>query len=119
MIKKPELKNGIARRMLKRLAEADRRHRRRIGRILFFTAILYIGYLFCSGDYGLFRIYRLTKQRNELQQEYMSITSESVYYLYNLRRLKTDPHFIEWLARTQYGYSRPGDIIYHIQPTEH
>lgn len=114
-MKSSRKQNGIARRLLKKLAEQNRFFHGRTVRIIFYLAIIYIAYLFCAGDYGLFRIYRLTRERNELKQEYLSIAAEAIDYSGRLHRLKTDPNFVEWLARTQYGFSRPGETIYHLQ----
>lgn len=114
-MKKKYTKTTVFHRLLSRLGELDRRQRRLIGRGVIYLAIIYVGYLFCAGDYGLFRIYRLTNERDKLHRDYLSIAAEAVDCSYRLRRFKTDRHFVEWLARTQYGFSRKNEIIYHIQ----
>jgi cell division protein FtsB len=101
----PDLRKKVTRRLLNRLAEHERGFRRKTIRL----------YLFCAGDYGLFRIYRLTCQREALKNEYISIVAEAVDCSYRLRRFGTDPHFVEWLARTKYGFSRPNETIYHLK----
>ena len=35
--------------------------------------------------------------------QYQQIIAEAADYSYGLRRLESDPHFVEWLARTRYG----------------
>ena len=77
-------------------------------------ALFYLLYLFCAGDYGLVRISRLVQQRNQLNDEYKTIIAEAADYKYRLRRLQSDPHFVEYVARTYYGYSRDGELIYRL-----
>jgi cell division protein FtsB len=61
------------------------------------------------------RIYRLSNEREELGAEYRDLVAEAVDYSYYLRRLNSDNHFVEWLARTRYGFSRPQETIYHLK----
>jgi len=100
---------------MKRLADQERGTRRKTGQVLICLLFFYFVYLFCAGDYGLLRIYRLTRQQNDLNQQYYAIATEAADYSYRLRRMETDPYFVEWLARTRYGFSRPTDIIYHLK----
>ena len=109
------LRKKVTRRLISRLAEQEKGFRRRTRRVIFYLAVFYLIYLFCAGDYGLFRIHRLTSQRNSLQDKYLSTMAEAVDYSYRLRRLKRDPHYFEWLARTRYGFSKPNEIIYHLK----
>lgn len=110
-----DLRRKVTRQLIGRLVEYEHGFKRKSVRLGIGLAILYLIYLFCAGDYGLMRIHRLTEQREELQAEYRQIIAEAVDYSYSLRRLNTDPHFVEWLARTRYGFSRPGETIYHLK----
>jgi len=110
-----DLRRKVTRQLIGRLVEYEHGFKRKSFRLGIGLAVLYLIYLFCAGDYGLMRIYRLSNQREELQAQYRGIVAEAVDYSYNLRRLKTDPHFVEWLARTRYGFSRPGETIYHLK----
>ena len=109
------LRKKVTRRLLNRLAEHERGFRQKTIRLVMYLGAFYLIYLFCAGDYGLFRIYRLTCQREALKNEYISIVTEAVDCSYRLRRFGTDPHFVEWLARTKYGFSRPNETIYHLK----
>jgi len=112
---KTKLTKRVTRQLIKRLAEQEKGFRRKTVRLVGYFFILYLIYMFCGGDYGLFRIYRLTKERNQLREKYMTTVAEAADYQYRLRRLESDPQYVEWLARTRYGYSRPGEIIYHLK----
>ncbi len=102
------------RRLVGRLAEHERGFKRKTVRTVVGLMIIYLVYLFCAGDFGLFRIYRLHRQRATLDGEYRDIVAGAVDYSYRLRRLRTDPHYFEWLARTRYGFSRPTEKIYRV-----
>jgi len=110
-----DLRRKVTRQLISRLVEHEYGFKRKSVRLGIGLAVLYLIYLFCAGDYGLIRIHRLTDQREELQAEYYSMVAQAVDYSYSLRRLKTDPHFVEWLARTRYGFSRPEETIYHLK----
>jgi len=114
-MKPVSLRRRVTRQLMKRLADNEHGARRNTGRILIGLLFLYFAYLFCAGDYGLLRIYRLTRQQKELDKQYYAIATEAADYSYRLRRMETDPYFVEWLARTRYGFSRPTDIIYHLK----
>jgi cell division protein FtsB len=110
-----DLRKKVTRQLISRLVEHEHGFKRRTIQLVIGLAVLYLVYLFCAGDYGLMRIYRLSHQRDELKTEYLTIVAEAVDYSYGLRRLKNDPHFVEWLARTRYGFSRPSETIYHLK----
>ena len=111
-----KLRKNITRRLLGRLAEHEFGVKRKARRFLLYLGLLYIIYLFCAGDYGLMRIYRLTQEKEDLQADYQILVAEIADYHYYLRRIKTDPHFVEYIARTYYGFSRPNEVIYHLKP---
>ncbi|MFH1701162.1 MAG: septum formation initiator family protein [Candidatus Zixiibacteriota bacterium] len=109
------LRKNVTRQLIKRLAEHEHGFKRKTTRLLLCFAVLYLVYLFCSGDYGLFRIHRLKAQKESLEKKYLNTLAEAADYKYRLRRINDDPHYVEWLARTRYGFSRPGETIYHLQ----
>lgn len=109
-----KLRQKVTRQLINRLAEHEHGFKRKTVRALVGLAAFYLIYMFCAGDYGLFRIHRLSAQRDRLQDEYQATVTEVADYTYRLRRLNTDPHFVEWLARTRYGYSRPNETIYRL-----
>lgn len=112
---KPSLRRRVTHQLIRRLADHEHGFRRRTLRLLILGAAVYVGYMFCVGDYGLLRIYRLIQERDAQMMHYYRVTAEATDYAYRLRRLQTDPHFVEWLARTRYGYSRPQETIYRLK----
>jgi cell division protein FtsB len=109
------LRKKVTRRLISRLVEHEHGFKRKTVRLAIYFSILYLVYLFCAGDYGLFRIYRLTNERNALNEDFRAIVSEAADYSYRLRRLNNDSHYVEWLARSRYGFSRPDETIYHLK----
>lgn len=110
-----DLRKNVTRQLIKKLAEHEYGFKRKAIRFIMCMGVLYLAFLFCSGNYGLFRIHRLKNQKENLEKKYMNTLAEAADYKYRLRRINGDPHFIEWLARTRYGFSRPGETIYHLR----
>lgn len=112
-----ELRKKVTRQLIGRLSEFEYGFKRKTVRLVLYLAAFYVVYLFCGGDYGLFRIHRLTRERDRLQKDQMAVIAEAADYSQYLKRVKNDPHFVEWLARTKYGYSLPKETIYHLKVT--
>ena len=110
-----DLRRKVTRQLIGRLIEHEHGFKRKTFHFAVAMAIVYLLYLFCAGDYGLLRIQRLYDRQEVLETEYRTLSAEAVDYAYSLRRFRTDPHFVEWLARTRYGFSRPQEIIYHLK----
>lgn len=69
---------------------------------------------FVIGDYGLYQIYMLNKQKNritdhiaELKQEQKSLQAEH-------NRLETDMEYIEKLARERYRMAKKGEKVFRV-----
>ncbi len=108
------LRKKVTQDLIRRLREYEHGLRDKMTMLIVSGVALYLLFLFCAGDYGLVRISRLIQQRNQLNEDYQSIITEAADYKYRLRRLQSDPHFIEYIARTNYGYSRDGEFIYRL-----
>jgi len=90
-----------------------------LGRLFLYLFTIFIVYLSCVGDYGLLRIHRLIDHQAELKANYRQVVAQAVDYSYRLRRIRSDRFYLEWLARTRYGYSQPDEAIFHITPPSH
>jgi cell division protein FtsB len=100
--------------LVKRLARSENRLRHLWPRVLLYMAVPYVIWLFCMGDYGLFRIYRLHKRKVALENQQRATEIRALDLHYALRRLRTDPVYVEWIARNRYGFSRPDEVIYYL-----
>jgi cell division protein FtsB len=111
--------NKVTGQLVKRLARSESRLRQIWPRALLYMAVPYVFWLFCMGDYGLFRIYRLHKRKAELETRQQETVVRAIDLHYALRRLRTDPKYVEWIARNRYGFSRADEIIYYLDLSRH
>lgn len=101
--------------LTQKLARSDSRLRRNVVRFSAFLFLGFVVYSFMAGSYGLFRISRLESRKVQLINQNRLLLARIVDSDYNRRRLKKDSHFIEYIARTRYHLSRPGEIVVRIQ----
>jgi len=86
------------------------------GVILLFVAALLI--IFVFGDHGLFQLYKLKKERAEIQL-YISQLRKNQETLSNEKnRLENDFKYIEKLAREKYRMAKPGEKVFKVLPKE-
>ena len=102
----------LAENFIKRLSSTDKRMRRKIVRYGFWA----IGLLFCyslmSGTYGLPRIIRLEMRKQALIEANQQQLVELIDADRVRRMLRSNPQFIESIARTRYHMVYPGEIIF-------
>ena len=87
-------------------------NRRRVIKGIKLALIALVIYAFASGPTGSLRLVNLYREGQELRAEDRRLTVE-IMQLDNIRRyLEVDTTYIEKIAREDYGYSRPEEIIY-------
>jgi len=88
-----------------------------IGRAVLIGGLLVLVYFYLFGDYGVQRIRRQKQEIIELEQtvEQLRVQQEELKKAVEL--LKTDPEYIERIAREEYGLVKQGEIIYKLVPT--
>ncbi len=77
--------------------------------ILFFIAV---------NQYGLFRLWRLQKEHEQLQTEIALIREKSQSLRIEQSRLENDMVYIERLAREKYRMVRRGEKVFRVVPSE-
>jgi len=82
--------------------------------ILAITGIVLI-YSFFSGATGFVRIAKLHLEKNRLEKENHQLLAKLVDVEITKKRLKDDPQYIEFIARTRHFLSRPGETIYRFK----
>jgi cell division protein FtsB len=91
---------------------------RRKGRSLFFGVASFIsGYLLLSflfGQMGMLNALKLKRTHTQVQQEIGFLKKENEALNKKIEALKSDPHYIESLARRQLGMAREGELIYEF-----
>ena len=84
------------------------------GVIFLFITTLFI--IFVFGDHGLFQLYKLKKERSEIQL-YITQLRKNQELLYNEKnRLENDLRYIEKLARERYRMAKPGEKVFKVVP---
>ena len=82
-------------------------------------AVLTIGALcliiiFLFGDHGLYQLYTLNKERNQIQIEINNLRNEKVKLENEKIKLKTDYKYIEELAREKYRMAKKGEKVFKV-----
>lgn len=98
-----------------RLKRADSRIRRSALKYSLLAFVGFVIYSFMAGPYGFFRISRLEDKRDRLIVENKQLLAAIVDADITRKRLVDDPHFIEYVARTRYLMSKPGEITVRVR----
>jgi len=69
-------------------------------------------------DMGVFTLLDLHRTRTELQQEISGLREKNAALADQVGALRSDPVYIEALAREQLGMVRPGERVYRLVPRE-
>ncbi|HUJ78923.1 MAG TPA: septum formation initiator family protein [Nitrospiria bacterium] len=69
-------------------------------------------------DMGVFTLLDLHRTRRDLQQEIADLQEKNAKLADQVQALRSDPVYIEALAREQLGMVRPGERVYRLVPRE-
>ena len=115
MSKYSGLKRATASRALReRLAETQKKL---IRGVLFLIAITLL-VVFVFGDHGLFQLYKLKKERAEIQKHISQLRENREALISEKNRLENDLEYIEKLAREKYRMAKPGEKVFKVIPKE-
>ena len=90
--------------------------RRKLWLILILTVLLFLAYS-AVGESGFMRLNRMRDQRDELRSRVRSLQESNALLADEIGRLRGDPETIEYIARTELGMVRDGEVVY-ILPEE-
>ena len=76
-------------------------------------AILYLAESFIFGEMGVIKYYRMKAQYDSLRKEIAELKQDNARLLKDVHSLKTDPEYLEIIARDKLGLARPGEIVYY------
>lgn len=79
-----------------------------LGVVLFFCLAL-------LGDKGLLRLWHVADETTRLRTELDTTTAETTLLEKEIRALKTDPRYIERVAREDLGLVRQGEVLYRFK----
>ena len=95
------------------LEESQKKRRRfLLAVVLFINGYLFFSFFF--GDMGLFKAVKMKRQYSRLQAEIASLRQENDAMAKRVEALRTDPLYIEELARGQLGMAREGELVYEF-----
>ena len=101
--------------LIKKLSNSSQRHRRQLLRIsLTVLAIVFVGSLL-FGTYSIPRIIKLHLQRSSLIQANRRLSTELVDAARVVKMLKSDPGYLEQIARSRYYMAREDETIYRYR----
>jgi cell division protein FtsB len=69
-------------------------------------------------DMGIFTLFDLHRTRSDLQQEISDLREKNAALTDQVHALRSDPVYIEALAREELGMVRPGEQVYRLVPRE-
>jgi cell division protein FtsB len=75
------------------------------------SVYLLVSFLF--GDMGFVKYYRMKAQYNTLTDEIVKLKQDNVRLRKEVYLLRSDPAYLERIARDKLGLARPGEIVYY------
>ena len=84
------------------------------GILLLILSTLLIVFIF--GDHGLFQLYKLKKEREEIQNYIFQLRKNREFLISEKNRLENDLTYIEELAREKYRMAKPGEKVFKVIP---
>jgi len=76
--------------------------------------------VFVIGDYGLYQVHLLKKQKTQIENHLVDLKAEQDSLLAEKVRLESDLQYIEKLARERYRMAKKGEKVFRVieKPTE-
>ena len=72
--------------------------------------------VFIFGDHGIFQLYKLKREREEVQAHITLLRKEREQLKSEKARLKNDLDYIEKLARERFRMAKPGETVFKVIP---
>jgi len=88
--------------------------RRKAATVMFFALSVFLGVYAIFGHDGLVAYQQKQNEAHHLQQQILDLQKQNERLALHDQRLKTDRDTIEYEAREQMHYTRPGEVIYTL-----
>ena len=95
-----------------RLAETQKQFVKGVLILLLGTLVV----IFIFGDHGLFQLYKLKKERVEIQDYILKLRKERENLIVEKNLLENNLDYIERLAREKYRMAKPGEKVFKVIP---
>jgi cell division protein FtsB len=79
--------------------------------------IIYFIFSFVFGDSGLLSYLRMKGMQQQLSHEIDQIHQKNAELRHEIKSLRSDPDYIEQIAREQLGLVKDGEVIYQFNDT--
>jgi len=66
------------------------------------------------GDYGLYNVFKLQRRKASLKQHIISLEKEQKELKENIKKLRTDPEYIEKVVRNRYRMAEKGEKVFRV-----
>ena len=83
---------------------------------VFFLMIATLVIIFVFGDHGLLQLYKLKRERTEIQNYISDLRKNREDLIKEKSRLENDINYIEKLAREKYRMAKPGEKVFKVIP---
>lgn len=93
-----------------------RQHKRQLTIAGYVVTALYLLFSLIFSDLGLLKYYSMKKDHNRLSHEISQLDSSNKSMREEVTKLKTDPDYIESIARDKLGLVKEGEKVYKFQP---
>lgn len=74
--------------------------------------------VFVFGDHGLLQLYKLKRERTEIQNHILKLRQNKEVLIAEKNRLENDLDYIEKLAREKYRMAKPGEQVFKVIPKQ-
>ena len=70
--------------------------------------------VFIFGDHGLLQLYKLKKEKKDIQQHLTQFREDRELLISEKHRLENDLKYIEKIAREKYRMAKPGEKVFKV-----
>jgi cell division protein FtsB len=91
--------------------------RRKAATVMFVALSMFLGFYAIFGHDGLVAYQQKQHEAQQLHQQILNLQKQNDRLALHDQRLKTDRDTIEYEAREQMHYTRPGEVIYTLPQT--
>ena len=98
----------------KKIVETQKRFIRGILFLIATTLLI----VFVFGDHGLLQLYKLKRERAEIQNHILKLRQNKEVLISEKNRLENDLDYIEKLAREKYRMAKPREQVFKVIPKQ-
>jgi len=105
------------RRPVRRISKDKSATQQRIIRGILITSAVMLLIIFFFGDHGLYQLYRVRSEREQIKREIEHLRTERIRLEGKKQQLENDFEYIERLARERYRMAKKGEKVFKVIDT--